>query len=321
MDAATYLASMTLLARIDAPGSAVPPITVRPTAIPRRPGEPGEASRATAGGWQRARSFASDTLSAFAAAAAEPVPACLYGIRGGQIGGDRCHERAQRPFLLRTLHMPVPLYGMLFAVTGLAGLAGSVVAPRLARRGGPAAADRSRLRRDRGQRAAAAAGGGAAAGRRVVLFAVLGISLPVLCGAISNIGLTQELFMNSVPEDMLGRAIANLRSMSTGAQLLGALGGGFAGVLLNVRPAVWLCMGIGLAGGLFLIPAVRAPGAVAPPTSSPAAADDGGEQLRAWASWRTREQGIRNGPCDRRCWPPDGRPAGAHRGERRSPGP
>jgi MFS family permease len=270
VDAATYLASMTLLARIDAPDRR-PSDHGASDGDSATPGEPGEASRATAGGWQRARSFASDMLSAFTQPLRNPFLRAFIGFVVVRSVVTGAMSALSAPFLLRTLHLPVPLYGMLFAVTGLAGLAGSVVAPRLARRGGP------RLL------IALGCGGIAVSGLLlplaagplpvVVVLAVLGLSLPVLCGAISNIGLTQEL-MNSVPEDMLGRAIASLRSMSTGAQLLGALGGGFAGVLLNVRPAVWLCMGIGLAGGLFLIPAVRAPGAVAPPTSSPAADDD-----------------------------------------------
>jgi MFS family permease len=281
VDAATYLASMTLLSRIDAPdrrpydhgasdGDPATPALGEP-GEPGAPGESGEASRARGGAWQRARSFASDTLSAFAQPLRNPFLRAFTGFAVVRSGVTGAMSALSAPFLLRTLHVPVPVYGMLFAVTGLAGLAGSVVAGRLARRAGPRVLT------------ALGCGGIAVSGLLlplaagplpvVVVLAVLGLSLPVLCGAISNIGLTQAL-MNSVPEGMLGRAVANLRSMSTGAQVLGALGGGIAGVLLNVRPAVWLCMGIGLAGGLFLIPAVRVPGTVAPPTSSPAVPGD-----------------------------------------------
>jgi predicted MFS family arabinose efflux permease len=146
--------------------------------------------------------------------------------------------------------MPTGLYGLLFAVTGLAGLGGSVVAARLARRTGP-------------QLLTIAGGGGIvvsssllplAAGPVPVAagLAVLGLGLPVAFGAIANIGLT-VVVTDCVPEHRLGRVIGNLRALCTGAEVIGSLAGGGLGELLGLRSAIWLCAGAGLAGGLFLL--------------------------------------------------------------------
>jgi MFS family permease len=159
------------------------------------------------------------------------------------------------PFLLRALGLPTGLYGVLFAISGLLGLAGSMFAARLADRGGP------RLLMLLG------CGGIVATGVLLPLatnplplaavLAVLGLGLPVFFGAIANIGLN-GIVTAAVPRQVLGRVVANLRTLSTGAKVLGALVGGALGDMLGLRPAVWLCAATSLASGLLLVPLMRA---------------------------------------------------------------
>jgi predicted MFS family arabinose efflux permease len=257
VDAISYMISMALLAGISAPDHG---------AGPPSPAE-GDAVDSTD---PREHGFLAAALAGFAESLHHPFLRAFIGfatVRSLVIGAMAA---LTAPFLLRTLHLPVGVYGVLFAVTGLAGLAGSVLAARLARRSGP-------------QLLTVAGGCGIVvsslllplAGGPVPVaagLAVLGLGLPVAFGAVANIGLN-SIVTDCVPENMLGRVIGNLRSLCTGAEVLGALSGGALGGLLGLRPAMWLCAAVGLAGGLFLmslIPALRAgPGANATgPTES-----------------------------------------------------
>jgi MFS family permease len=261
VDAASYLVSMTLLAGIRAPDhGAAPPESAE--------GDAGEVAGPSEGGFLRA------ALAGFAESLRHPFLRTFIGfatIRSLVIGALAA---LTAPFLLRTLHMPTGLYGVLFAVTGLAGLGGSVLAARLARRAGP-------------QLLTIAGGCGIVVSSSLLPLAagpvplaaglaVLGLGLPVAFGAIANIGLT-VVVTDCVPEHMLGRVIGNLRALCTGAEVLGALAGGGLGELLGLRSAIWLCAGAGLVGGLFLVslvPTLRKspePAAAEPAAAEPAA--------------------------------------------------
>jgi MFS family permease len=237
VDAVSYLISMLLLADIRVPDQGPEPAT---------PEEHQEHQQ---------HKFRSAALAGFAESVRHPFLRSYIGfavVRSLVIGALAA---LTAPFLLRTLHMPTGLYGLLFAITGLAGLGGSVLAARLARRAGT--------------RLLTVLGGCGIAASSVVLplaagpvplaagLAVLGLGLPVAFGAIANIGLT-AVVTDCVPEDMLGRVIGNLRSLCTGAQVLGALVGGALGDMLGLRPAVWVCAAACLGGGLFLLPVLRA---------------------------------------------------------------
>jgi predicted MFS family arabinose efflux permease len=159
------------------------------------------------------------------------------------------------PFLLRDLAVPLWLYGALFAFSGLAGLAGSLVAGRLA----------TRL----GLRPLAVLGSVGVVASSFVLplaggplplaasVAVLGLALPAAFGAIANVGLSGAV-TDLVPEAVLGRAVAGLRTVGTTAQVLGALGGGLLGGAIGLRPTAWLCAAVSLAGCVLVLRAFTA---------------------------------------------------------------
>jgi MFS family permease len=167
------------------------------------------------------------------------------------------------PFLLRTLGIPTSLYGLMFAFTGLAGLFGSLVGERLVRRrvsypvlthagfGGAVVA----------AMLLPAASGSAPT---TTTLAVLGIALPVLGGAIANIGLT-GVITTTVPEHLLGRVLAALKTATVTAQVTGTLLGGVIGNAVGVRPALWSCCLAALAGLLLTAPALRSAPAEASP--------------------------------------------------------
>jgi MFS family permease len=159
------------------------------------------------------------------------------------------------PFLLRTIAVPTSLYGLLYAVTGGAGLIGSVVGGAL-------------IRRRIGVARIAFVGFVIGAAATVLLpaaygstavattVAMLGLALPAIGGAIANIGLTGVL-TEDVPGHVLGRVIAALKTAAMTATIAGALGGGFLGDAIGVRAALWLLAGAALLSPLLLSPAIR----------------------------------------------------------------
>ena len=223
VDAVSYLASLLLLSGITAPDEG---------------GQPSEGS-----GWR--------ALGAgFVEAARHPFLRRFGGFVVLRSFGAGALAAITAPFLLRGIHLPLGLYGVLFAVTGLAGLAGSVLAGRLGARLG--------LRR----MAVVGSVGAVLTGAALPLasgplpvavgLALLGLGLPVLFGAVANIGLSGAI-TECVPESVLGRVMASLRTIGTAAQVVGALAGGLLGSAVGLRPAVWLCVAVSLAGGLFVL--------------------------------------------------------------------
>jgi MFS family permease len=249
VDAASYLASTLLLGRIQAPDVGAEQ--------PADDGEPAEGFlRAAAAGLRET--------------ARHPVLRAFMGFALARSWVVGMLATLTAPFLLRALAVPEGLYGLMFAITGLLGLAGSVLAARLADRGG------SRL--------LVLLGCGGIVASSVLLplaqgpwplaagLAVLGLGLPVFFGAISNIGLN-GIVTDAVAPEALGRVVANLRTLSTGAQVLGALVGGVLGGVLGLREAVWLGAATSLASGLLLFPLIRALGASRAEAASQPVAD------------------------------------------------
>ncbi|MFH7336778.1 MFS transporter [Streptomyces sp. KHY 26] len=194
------------------------------------------------------------------------VPAAVMAATGALTG----------PFLLRDIHLPTGAYGLVFALSGLTGLLGSLVAGRVL---GP--------RRDPRPVVITTFAAALLCGLLLPLSAgplplaatcaALGIGLPIFFGAIANVALS-AVFTACVPEDTLGRAMAALQVLAAAAGLLGALGGGALGDGIGVHRALW-ALGVLALGALAagLRPAVRAarrraPADGAAPGPSPAPA-------------------------------------------------
>lgn len=161
------------------------------------------------------------------------------------------------PFLLRVVKVPTEAYGLLFAGSGLLGLAGSVLAGRLLR-----------PPRDPRPLVLAAFAGAMVFGLLLPLaagplpvaaaIAALGIGFPVFFGAIANVALS-PVIVADVAEDATGRTVAMLQALAAGSSLIGALAGGVLGDWLGVRQAMWaLDVGALTAVLIFVSPAIRA---------------------------------------------------------------
>ncbi|MFD4639006.1 MFS transporter [Lentzea sp. NPDC058436] len=228
VDAMTYLVSLVLLTRITAPDQGAPPSDA-PRSLHREIGE---------GFRQVAKYPFLRTFGVFTAVRSMSVGALATIVA---------------PFLLRDLSVPLELYGALFAVSGLAGLAGSLAAGRLAER---MSLHSLAVLGSAGTVAAAFVLPSASGPLPVAItIAVLGLALPTVFGAIANVGLSGAL-TELVPENALGRAIASLRTIATAAQILGALGGGLLADALGLRPTAWVCAGLALVGCVPLLRAV-----------------------------------------------------------------
>ncbi|WP_328720250.1 MFS transporter [Streptomyces sp. NBC_00247] len=148
------------------------------------------------------------------------------------------------PFLLRTVHVPVGVYGLAFVLAGVMGLTGSAIAGRLL---GPGRDARTTvLAGFAGALLTSALLPVAAGPLPVAVFcAALGIGLPVLFGAVANVALVSVL-ATDVEESMMGRAMAGLQVITSSTVLVGALAGGFLGDLFGVRTALWVLTGTAL---------------------------------------------------------------------------
>ncbi|MET8154324.1 MFS transporter [Actinoplanes sp. NPDC049668] len=156
------------------------------------------------------------------------------------------------PFLLRVVLMPPQAYGWLFMVSGLAGLAGSVLAGRLL-------AGRSDPRAVLLASSGAAALAGVllpAAGGPILLaagLATVGVGLPALFAAVANVALG-PVIVADVDEGALGRVLAALQVAGAASGLLGAVAGGTIGEFVGIRPALWVLQLSALAAVLVCAP-------------------------------------------------------------------
>jgi MFS family permease len=158
-------------------------------------------------------------------------------------------------FLLTVLDVPTSLYGVMFVFLGVAAVAGTAVAGRLADR------------MDARQLTVLAylgvavttlllpfAGGVLAI---AVGLAALGIGLPYFFGAIANIGLTAFVTV-TVDEEKLGRAGVSLQLVSVAALVSGSLVGGLLAEQIGIRPTLWIAALLSIATLVVLWPLLRA---------------------------------------------------------------
>ncbi|WP_329454400.1 MFS transporter [Streptomyces sp. NBC_01497] len=157
------------------------------------------------------------------------------------------------PFLLRDIRLPTAAYGLVFALSGLMGLAGSAAAVRL-------------LRPERDPRRLMLAAFTAAVMCSLLLplatgplplaafCASLGIGLPIFFGSIANVALSSVL-VTDMAEEVLGRSMAALQVCTAASALVGSLGCGLLGDLLGVRDTLWITAVIALVSMAVTLPA------------------------------------------------------------------
>ena len=174
------------------------------------------------------------------------------------------------PLILRVLHVPTAVYGLLFAASGVLGLAGSVVAGRLLRPGRPA-------HRIMFLAMTASLACGlllpAATGPLPVAatFAALGISLPVFFGALANVTIA-PILVTDAAESTLGSTVAALKVLTAACALGGALVGGLLAEVIGIRPALFVLEGGGLAVMALSLPAAIRTARRQPESEQPQAA-------------------------------------------------
>jgi len=249
LDALTYLLSVTALSRIQAPDQGVRRSSDEPSPHRRRIWHTLVCDVGIGTGVILSRPFLRQLSASLL------ISTCAAGATSTLIA----------PFLLRTLAVPTPLYGLLTASAGVAGLVGSLVAVRVA--------DRSHRKLVLGGYAGAALSASVvplAGGPLLVTgtVAALGLMLPVLFGAIANIGLT-SLVTADVPEAVLGRAVATLQTATGVTTLLGCLGGGVLGSSLGTRPALWIAASLSAVAASLLVRMPVSSGTAAAGTHQP----------------------------------------------------
>jgi hypothetical protein len=235
VDVATYLWSAANLRRIAAPDH-----------NPARPAGDGHGRRPRAG-------IHRQILEGLREVAGGPLrPVVAYAVVAQAAFAGAAALKAL--FLLRTLRLPVELYGVpALAAAGL-GAVGSVLAARLVARGGRPG------RVAVGFWAAGALSALAlpsAAGPVPVALAVatLGVAVPVLCGAAANVAVV-AIVGEQVPQAVLGRVNACLVVAVALATVSGSLVAGRCADLVGVRSALWGCAALGIAGLALLAPLV-----------------------------------------------------------------
>ncbi|HEX5495412.1 MAG TPA: MFS transporter [Mycobacteriales bacterium] len=152
-------------------------------------------------------------------------------------------------FLVRVVGLDPGPVGLVFSGASLGGVAGAVVAGRLARRCGTARATLLLVL------------GGPPFGLLIPL-ATLGRTGLVVCvlGAAILVGGTvgDNIILGSfrqayTPPELLGRVTASMRFVMHGTIPLGALLGGALGTMLGIRPALWVLLVSGAAVGSILL--------------------------------------------------------------------
>jgi len=158
-------------------------------------------------------------------------------------------------YLLRTLHLPVVVYGVPGLAAALLGSAGSALAVRFIRRD----VDAGRLAAAcwaAGALAACALPAAAGPAPVVLLVATGGIALPIMLGAAANVAVVTLLGHHIEPR-VMGRVNAAFMVTVSFATIAGSLAAGRAADVLDVRTALWITAVVGLAGLVLLVPMVR----------------------------------------------------------------
>lgn len=136
---------------------------------------------------------------------------------------------------LKELDTPTALYGALLAAGGVGALVGSVLVPRLSARWGEGRVWRTAL----------------------VAGPVLGLAVPLaqpglglIAFALGSFGLTAAVAITGIisfslrqalcPAGLMGRVAATTRMITWGVIPLAAVGGGWLGGVLGIRPALWI---------------------------------------------------------------------------------
>jgi predicted MFS family arabinose efflux permease len=151
-------------------------------------------------------------------------------------------------FLLRVAHIGTAEVGLLLAVSDIGGLAGALVARRVAQRVGTA----------RVLLLGVLVGGMAgllipltAAGPRAAFFVV---GSGIVTGAITAANIVLISFRQTyTPAEVLGRIIASQRFLVYGTAPLGALLAGVLGTVLGVRQALWVLVAVYALSGTLLL--------------------------------------------------------------------
>lgn len=161
------------------------------------------------------------------------------------------------PFLLRVIRLPTAYYGLAFALSGLAGLAGSAIAARyVGRAGDPRRAVILAFTLSTACYLLLPLASGPLA--LATFVAALGIGTPIFFGAIANAALSSVMGID-VPEGEMGRVAAALQVVASLAAMLGSLLGGELGDRLGVRDALWTLCAVALAAAAIAAPqALRA---------------------------------------------------------------
>jgi hypothetical protein len=158
-------------------------------------------------------------------------------------------------FILRTLRVPLYLYGIPSLCAAAFGVLGSIIASRAIKAG------RGAGRLTVGFWAGAAftlLALPASTGPLPMVVASVSFSLTAftLCGAAANVTLV-ALISESTPEHAMGRVSSSMMVVGTLATTLGALAAGGLADLLGIRAALWCCCAAGLAALPLLRPLLR----------------------------------------------------------------
>ncbi|MFF5206199.1 MFS transporter [Streptosporangium sp. NPDC000396] len=203
---------------------------------------------------RRGRIDRAELVAGFAALRDEPFLRRLMPFVAVDSFAGGMVSAVQAVFLLTVLAIPTAWYGSLFVLIGVAGAVGTIISDRLVNRF------------DGRHMAIGGFLGGVAATALLPLasgplpvaavVAALGIGLPALFGAISNVGLT-GFVTTAVSEEVLGRTSVSMQLITASTRIAGALAGGLVADALGARPTLWAAVILSLLVSLTLLPLAR----------------------------------------------------------------
>jgi MFS family permease len=211
---------------------------------PERPREPTRAGRPSR----------RELAAGFALLRREPFLRRMTPFVAGQQVVAGMTLAALAPFLVTVLGIPTAWYGLLFVLVGVAGLAGTTLAARLADRTDAAALTLIGYVGIAATTALLPLAGGALP--LAASIAALGIGLPYLFGALANVGLTAYVTA-ALPDDVLGRLTISLQLVAAAAHVGGSLVGGLLAEAIGIRPTLVLAAALSGVTLLALRPMLR----------------------------------------------------------------